>query len=248
MADLERRPRALLETLGYPAHWLRLLQKLRDPWLLDGDWLTQFMSQIRDPALATIYRHLKQVTADVILLGDSCREFVTKRPSLLITAAAYPIYDDISAIRSALDLLDRRANSFHNQTYSPEWLRKYRSRLEIELIDQGIDPDVVYPRHTKNPPKGWRQIRSLIELRELGHLMDNCVMMYHPQLSAGMAQLYTNHNSKEEPCCCLIFTADQSSHIHEIGFPHNRSFSYTERKRVVIQFIDAGLVSAQGQI
>lgn len=241
---LERRPRKLLETLGYAPDWLRLLQKLRDPWLLDGDWLVQYLGQIRQSSLARIYRHLETVTEDVLLLAASYPDFVLERPGLLQTASRHPIYEDVSGILSALELLGETSDRLHAKTYDPDWLHLFRSRLEVQLIERGIDPDVIYPDYPIPPPQHWRQIRSLNELRELATRMNNCVMMYHPQLSAGQAYLY-QRQLNNEPCCCLVFYGGGSAYIRDYGFPKNRILTDEEILHITSSFKNAGIFLGQ---
>jgi len=241
LADIKARPHDLLEKLGYPGRWLNLLGKLREPCLLDASWLTQYIGQIRRSALARIYRHLAQVSYDVLLLADNFEDFVIDRPGLLRVAAEHPVYEDVCAIRSALHLLGRSTEHLQSRDYDPKWLHAYRSRLEIELIQRGIDPDVIYPQTKKPAPRGWRQIKSLIELHELGSLMENCVASYHGELSAGLAYLFTTTHPAKEPCCCLISMVNGKASVHEIGFTNNRTYSTAEKLYVELLFIEAGL-------
>jgi hypothetical protein len=249
--QLMHQPRRLLEYLGYPRVYLRPLAKLHAPQLLKPAWLALTLEQFSDPSLFRIYRHLPQITADVLMLGQRWPQSVAQTPGIFqLAAESNPdeadmddsIFEHVAAIWSANKQLGQEPWPYRNMTCGKDGLRLIRRKQEALLIEAGFEPDVSYLKGDLKPPFGWYQISSLIDMAALAHELNNCLLMYHAQLAAGQAFLYLNRREFGEPCCCLILRSQAHFWIRDIGLLDNRPLPEGMREKIECDFTQCGIL------
>ena len=170
------------------------------------------------------------------MLAHRFPSLVVEHPRVLWLSVEKTIFEDVAEIAWALETLGKREWVQFNSSLTIEGLRLYRCRLEYELLEKGFEPDVEFPEFEHPLPKYWRQVESLVDLHALSIEMDNCIMMYQPNLTAGQAFLFVNRITFEDPCCCLVFQAGDHLRLHDFGFPKNRCIQEAERLAVLHDF------------
>jgi len=237
LAETPRRPRQVLQTLGYPRWLHRPLLRCHRPGVLLEDHFDLLCATLRKPALRRLFSHLPAITEETLLLGHRMPEICLRDPGLLSLSAIASTEDGpaddedwgngslfatVDAIISMRRLLGEKAAwPYRSERLGRGGLENVRLRMETMLARTGRAPVVAYPPGPCDEMPVLERVGSAEDLMYVAKEFRNCVVAYHSRLFAGLASLYVLRASGLPPCCVMLRRVSGRWELQEIGIADN---------------------------